>query len=57
MYTIIFMLIVGVIGCNFGTSDVRGSFEIVPASQKQDWTIVFGIMRLVTGLSEGKITA
>ena len=30
-------------GHNFGTSDVRRGFEIVPASQskiRQDWTIV-----------------
>ena len=30
-------------GDNFGTSDVRRSFEIVPAGQskiRQDWTIV-----------------
>ena len=46
-------------GDNFGISDVRRSFEIVPASQLKVKSVktgpsFVGVMRLVTGLSEGK---
>ena len=39
---------------NFGTFDVRRSFEIVPAGQSKIGPSFVGIVRLVTGLSEGK---
>ena len=41
-------------GDNFGTSDVRRSFEIVLAGQSKTGPSFVGVMRLVTGLSEGK---
>ena len=44
-------------GFKFGTSDVRCSFEIVPAGQSKSIKTApsfVGVMRLVTGLSEGK---
>ena len=48
---------VGCGGDNFGTSDVRRSFEIVPLAKVKSVKTgpsFVGVMRLVTGLSEGK---